>query len=55
MNDRLAGRGAGPFPGGEAILDVYGTDFDVAAKEDRSPLTEADLRAHRVIVDGLAA
>ena len=40
---------------GEAILEVYGTDFDVAAKEDRSPLTEADLRAHRLILDGLAA
>lgn len=40
---------------GEAILDVYATDFSVAAKEDRSPLTEADLRAHRIIVDGLAA
>jgi 3'(2'), 5'-bisphosphate nucleotidase len=40
---------------GEAILEVYGTDFTVDAKADRSPLTEADLRAHRVIVDGLAA
>jgi 3'(2'), 5'-bisphosphate nucleotidase len=40
---------------GEAILEVYGTDFSVEAKADRSPLTEADLRAHRVIVEGLAA
>jgi len=40
---------------GEAILEVYGTDFSVDAKADRSPLTEADLRAHRLIVDGLAA
>ena len=36
-----------------AILAVYGEDFDVERKTDRSPLTEADLAAHRVIVDGL--
>ncbi|SFN48383.1 3'(2'),5'-bisphosphate nucleotidase CysQ [Dokdonella immobilis] len=36
-----------------AILAVYGEDFDVGRKTDRSPLTEADLAAHRVIVDGL--
>ena len=40
---------------GKAILDVYGSAFDVTAKADDSPLTEADLRAHRVIVQGLAA
>jgi len=34
---------------GKAILEVYETDFDVAAKADESPLTEADLRAHRLI------
>ena len=34
---------------GEAILEVYGTDFDVQRKDDSSPLTEADLSAHRVI------
>ena len=39
---------------GSAILDVYGTDFAVDIKSDRSPLTQADLAAHRVIVDGLA-
>ena len=38
-----------------AILRVYQTDFDVEKKEDRSPLTEADLAAHHVIVDGLRA
>ncbi len=38
---------------GREILEVYGTSFDVTTKEDASPLTEADLRAHRVIVDGL--
>lgn len=34
---------------GEAILDVYGTDFETRTKADNSPLTEADLRAHRII------
>ena len=40
---------------GQAILTVYRTDFDVEHKDDLSPLTEADLAAHRVIADGLAA
>jgi 3'(2'), 5'-bisphosphate nucleotidase len=34
---------------GREILDVYGTDFEARAKADNSPLTEADLRAHRLI------
>ena len=38
---------------GREILDVYETPFDVTTKDDASPLTEADLRAHRVIVEGL--
>jgi 3'(2'), 5'-bisphosphate nucleotidase len=38
---------------GREILDVYGTDFEARAKADNSPLTEADLRAHRLIVAAL--
>ena len=38
---------------GHEILEVYDTAFDVTTKDDASPLTEADLRAHRVIVAGL--
>ena len=38
-----------------AILQVYGSDFDVERKADASPLTEADLASHRCIVSGLAA
>jgi 3'(2'), 5'-bisphosphate nucleotidase len=38
-----------------AILDVYRSDFAVEHKDDRSPLTAADLASHRVIVDGLQA
>ena len=39
---------------GSAILEVYATDFDVQNKADESPLTQADLAAHRCIVRGLA-
>lgn len=39
---------------GDAILDVYRTDFDVETKDDESPLTRADLAAHRIIVQGLS-
>ena len=39
---------------GAAILEVYGTDFAVDAKEDDSPLTEADRRSNAVILEGLA-
>jgi 3'(2'), 5'-bisphosphate nucleotidase len=35
---------------GNAILEVYATDFDVDAKDDASPLTQADMAAHRSIV-----
>ena len=40
---------------GKAILEVYNrSDFGVQTKSDNSPLTEADLAAHHIIVDGLA-
>lgn len=38
---------------GEAILEVYGTEFTVERKEDRSPLTLADTRSHEIISQGL--
>lgn len=37
-----------------AILAVYDGEFAVVRKDDASPLTEADLAAHRCIVAGLA-
>jgi 3'(2'), 5'-bisphosphate nucleotidase len=54
--ERLA-RGAGDIAvrAAAAILAVYESDFAVEHKDDRSPLTAADLAAHRVIVEGLAA
>ena len=40
---------------GAEILGVYrDEDFGIETKDDSSPLTRADLAAHRVIVDGLA-
>lgn len=39
---------------GDAIMEVYGRKFSQEEKEDKSPLTEADLAAHHVIVDGLS-
>jgi|SRR6185312_6124362 len=38
--------------GGE-IMRVYATEFTVEMKEDRSPVTAADLAAHKVIVQDL--
>lgn len=38
---------------GDAILAIYRQDFAVYEKNDASPLTEADLASHRVIVDAL--
>jgi 3'(2'), 5'-bisphosphate nucleotidase len=38
---------------GRAILEVYASSFSVTEKEDRSPLTEADLRSEKLILAGL--
>jgi 3'(2'), 5'-bisphosphate nucleotidase len=38
---------------GQAILEVYSSDFAVQSKADQSPLTQADLSAHLCIVAGL--
>ena len=40
---------------GAAILAVYAQDFSVETKDDDSPLTQADLASHRIIVAGLRA
>ena len=40
---------------GGAILEIYHTDFSVDIKADKSPLTLADTRSHRIIADGLRA
>jgi 3'(2'), 5'-bisphosphate nucleotidase len=38
---------------GKAILEVYASDFDVQAKDDQTPLTQADMASHHIIVAGL--
>lgn len=41
---------------GVAIMEVYErTDFGTTTKADDSPLTQADLASHRLIVEGLKA
>jgi 3'(2'), 5'-bisphosphate nucleotidase len=38
---------------GDAILSIYGQQFEVTNKADESPLTLADTRSHEIILDGL--
>lgn len=38
---------------GRVVMEVYSTDFEVRGKADESPVTEADERAERVILEGL--
>ncbi|HEY0333540.1 MAG TPA: 3'(2'),5'-bisphosphate nucleotidase CysQ [Stenotrophomonas sp.] len=38
---------------GDAIMAIYRDGFSVQTKDDASPLTQADLAAHRLIVAGL--
>lgn len=40
---------------GDEIMTIYDKDFAIYEKQDTSPLTEADLAAHKVIVAGLEA
>lgn len=64
MPSRMDGRGREPVQldeirkiarkAGDAIMRVYSQDFAVERKADDSPLTEADMAAHRVIVEGLS-
>ena len=39
---------------GEAIMQIYQQDFTIYEKSDQSPLTEADLSAHKFIVNKLS-
>lgn len=38
---------------GDAIMEIYGREFSIEQKEDKSPLTEADAAAHNLIVNQL--
>jgi 3'(2'), 5'-bisphosphate nucleotidase len=35
------------------ILEVYESEFAIALKDDRSPLTQADLASHKTICEAL--
>ena len=39
---------------GDAVMDVYAHDFSVEEKNDKSPLTAADMAAHKIIMEELA-
>ncbi len=38
---------------GDHIMSIYNSDFSVITKNDDSPVTEADMKAHAAIDDGL--
>lgn len=38
---------------GEAIMQIYNKDFSVDYKDDKSPLTEADLKSNEIICTNL--
>ncbi|WP_169568086.1 3'(2'),5'-bisphosphate nucleotidase CysQ [Sneathiella limimaris] len=38
---------------GAVILEIYNRDFEVNTKDDSSPVTEADVAAEKVILEGL--
>ena len=40
---------------GKKILDIYDSGFSVEEKDDKSPLTDADLAAHNTIIKGLSS
>lgn len=39
---------------GGRILQIYNTDFDIEHKDDKSPLTNADMASHDTIIDALS-
>ena len=54
MSGDVAAAVAAAVAAGKAVRGVYNTDFKARAKEDGSPLTEADLASHRIITRQLA-
>lgn len=40
---------------GERIVEVYADEYEVAIKEDETPVTTADMAAHDIILSGLAS
>ena len=54
VNDYLLKAIQASIEGGQAILEVYHSDFSVEYKTDSSPLTLADRQSHEVIVKHLS-
>lgn len=38
---------------GDQILEIYNKTFDINYKEDKSPLTDADIASNNIIIEGL--
>lgn len=38
---------------GSEIMQIYTQDFDVYTKDDSSPLAQADMKSHHIILNGL--
>ncbi|MCK5262339.1 MAG: 3'(2'),5'-bisphosphate nucleotidase CysQ, partial [Gammaproteobacteria bacterium] len=38
---------------GERILEIYNSDYNIEEKDDKSPLTDADMAAHNTIIKAL--
>ena len=53
MNKHLSTIISAAIEAGKVILEVYNTDFNVEFKDDKSPLTLADQKAHEVIMSFL--
>jgi 3'(2'), 5'-bisphosphate nucleotidase len=51
--DLMDGMVAAAVAAGQAIMEVYATDFTSKSKADASPVTEADERAEAIILDAL--
>ncbi len=41
------------YEAGEKILEIYNNDYKINFKEDKSPLTIADLESNKIIIGGL--
>ena len=55
MNKNLQIAIAASLLAGEEILKIYQKDFNVEFKDDKSPLTEADLASNKIIINKLKA
>jgi len=38
---------------GNKILEIYQSDFAIRTKDDKTPLTDADMAAHKIIIEGI--